>query len=264
MEYLSKYVAGEDTAGEERTAWFGVSPPRRAPRTVRAGTVDAAAALGPIVPGLRRVMVTRCLFSLYDVVDVLLPVTGPADVVVATWTMSPLHMERVRRLLDAGAMRSFRLIIDRSFVTRQPEYVGALRAAMGAGVDIRMTKTHAKFVLVGNDAWHVTIRSSANYNQSPRLENIDVDDDAEIYGFFKQVADEVRDVVPAGVDVSGAESQAAWQRLWPADGAAEAVDVAPDAWRAASRLGDDDARGWLRANSVALKGWPSSRKGARS
>ncbi|NBX47958.1 MAG: hypothetical protein EBT22_12425, partial [Chloroflexi bacterium] len=75
---------------------FGVSPVARRAYTIRAGTVDASAALGPVVPGFRRVMVTRCLFSLYDVVDVLLPVIGPADVAVSTWTMSRLHMERVR------------------------------------------------------------------------------------------------------------------------------------------------------------------------
>ena len=47
----------------------------------------------------------------------------------------------------------------------------------------RLTKTHAKFVTLSAGDWRITIRSSGNYNQSPRLKNIDIDDDAVELGF---------------------------------------------------------------------------------
>ncbi len=47
----------------------------------------------------------------------------------------------------------------------------------------RLTKTHAKFVTLSAGDWRITIRSSGNYNQSPRLENTDIDDDAVELGF---------------------------------------------------------------------------------
>jgi hypothetical protein len=231
------------------SSMFGVSPVPRRAYTIRAGTVDASAALGPIVPGFRRVMVTRCLFSLYDVVDVLLPVIGPADVAVSTWTMSRLHMERVRRLVDDGAMRSFVLILDRSFPTRQPAYAAELREVLGNGMDLRLTKTHAKFVTLSAGDWRITIRSSGNYNQSPRLENIDIDDDAEIYGFFRGIVDEIVERVPPGIDVPAVELHSSWRALWPMDGDAPGDDV-PDS----GPDGDSDWSGWFSRNAVPLPG----------
>lgn len=241
-----------DTALEPgSTDWYGVTPKARRAVTVRAGTVDAAAALGAIVPGFRRVMVTRCLFSLYDIVDVLLPVIGPADVAVSTWTMSRLHMERVRRLLDEGRFRSFVLILDRSFPTRQPGYAQELREVLGNGLDVRLTKTHAKFVTLGGGDWRIVVRSSGNYNQSPRLENVDIDDDGEIYAFFRAIVDEVVERVPAGLDVSGSASQAAWVSLWPADGAFIAGDGPNDVGDYRQGIGDDDVRDWFKRNAIA-------------
>lgn len=253
---MSKVEPSASTA-----SWFGVSPARRRAVTVRAGTVDARAALGPIVPGFRRVMVTRCLFSLYDIVDVLLPVIGPADVAVSTWTMSRLHMERVRRLLDDGTFRSFVLILDRSFPTRQPAYASELRAVLGNGLDLRLTKTHAKFVTLSAGDWRIVVRSSGNYNQSPRLENVDVDDDVAIYDFFRGVVDEVVERVPAGLDVSGSAIQTAWVGLWPADGATVRGDEVDDVDDAVA--GADDLRDWLRRNAIAPASSTRSRKGGR-
>ena len=222
---------------------FGVSPKYRPAYTIRAGTVDAASALGPIVPGFRRVMVTRCLFSLYDVVDVLLPVIGPADVAVSTWTMSRLHMERVRRLVDEGAMRSFVLVLDRSFPTRQPGYAAELREVLGNGMDLRLTKTHAKFVTLSAGDWRITSRSSGNYNQSPRLENIDIDDDSDIHQFFRGIVDEIVERVPPGIDVPPVELHSAWRALWPMDGDAPGDDVHDG-------VGDDDWSAWFSRNAV--------------
>ena len=192
-------------------------------------------------------MVTRCLWSLYDAVDVLLEACGPrSTIAISTWTMSPLHMERIRRMLDYGAFSNVSLIIDQSFVSRQPQYVSKLRAVLGNGLDVRMTKTHAKFICLAGNGYHFTLRSSANYNQSARLENVDLDEDKDIYTFFRSIVDEVRDVVPAGIDADGATLQVAWNRLWPVDGAV-AGDDARDYGRGA---GDDDVRRWLKGAAL--------------
>lgn len=119
----------------------------------------------------------------------------------------------------------------------------------------RLTKTHAKFVTLSAGDWRITIRSSGNYNQSPRLENIDIDDDAEIYGFFRGIVDEIVERVPPGIDVPAVELHSAWRALWPMGGDAPGDDV-PDS----GPDGDSDWSGWFSRNAVPRPA-PAVRKG---
>ena len=70
-----------------------------------------------------------------------------------------------------------------SFQRRQPALIKHLREGFGED-SIRVTRNQAKFLLFGNDRWKVTVRTSMNLNFNPRLEDIEVKDDAELYGFI--------------------------------------------------------------------------------
>ena len=56
---------------------------------------------------------------------------------------------------------------------------------------IRTTRTHAKFAVITNDEWAVAVRTSMNLNENPRLESIEVSDDAALAGFLLRVVDEI-------------------------------------------------------------------------
>jgi hypothetical protein len=122
-------------------------------------------------------------FSLLDIVKACLRVSGPADVVVSTWTTGIRDAEAAQWLLENGAMRSFRLLTDTSFATRQPAYCAALLRRFGSGA-VRVTRTHAKFALVFNEAWALVCRSSMNLNLNTRFEQFDLDDDRGMLAFF--------------------------------------------------------------------------------
>ena len=65
-----------------------------------------------------------------------------------------------------------------------------MREAFGDDA-IRLTKNHAKFVLIQNDAWDLVVRTSMNLNENRRLENWELSDSAEMAAYLVDVVDEL-------------------------------------------------------------------------
>jgi len=178
-----------------------VYPKSRKPTLSAAPFANARAAVGTISPGCRVVGLTKGQFSLLDLIAAVLEQVGPAEVMVSTWTPGKAEMECVANLLDAHKITRFRLLVDRSFVTRHPEYVARIHSILGAEA-IRQTRTHAKFALIAAGDYHITIRTSMNFNRNPRFEQFDLDDDTDIYSFFDRAVDELYDSAPAGLNAN--------------------------------------------------------------
>ena len=179
---------------------FSIRPSQSFARLSAEATANASVALGTLSPGVRVVGLNKGQFSLIDMLRAVLIQVGPADVLVSTWTPGKFEMNCVADMLDAHQITRFRLLVDRSFVTRHPEYVGTIQAMFGAET-IRQTRTHAKFALVAAGDYRIAIRTSMNFNRNARFEQFDMDDDAAIYNFFDGAANELYDSVPAGLDV---------------------------------------------------------------
>lgn len=181
-----------------------IRPQASVPRFSRTPFANASAALGKLTPGCRVVGLTKGQFSLLDLIQAALAQTGPAEVLVSTWTQGKVEMQGIEKLLNSGRVTSFRLLVDRSFIARHPDHVRRIQKALGADV-IRQTNTHAKFVLIAGGGYAITIRTSMNLNHNPRLEQFDLDDNPEIYAFFKSAVEELYRRVPAGLNVAASE-----------------------------------------------------------
>lgn len=164
-------------------------------RNVAAKTV--ADAVGEITPGCEIFGLSKGQFSLVDIITHCLATTGPADVVISTWTAANADLGFANELLTAGAIRTLRFIVDFSFPTRQPEYCAALRERFGDGA-LRVTKTHAKFVVIRNENWNIVIRSSMNLNENKRLESFEVSDHAGMAEFCLDLCDHIFEWQEAG------------------------------------------------------------------
>lgn len=170
----------------------------RASRTCRvAKTAAAAEAIGKIERGSDVFVLTYGQFSLIDALMAILDQVGPADVSISTWTAADAHLERTAALLASANIRSFRMIVDRSFPTRQPGYCHHMLELFGEDA-IRLIRTHAKFMLIRSDTHDVVCRTSMNLNENPRLENIEVSEDRGLAEFFQGVVDGVWSEVAAG------------------------------------------------------------------
>jgi hypothetical protein len=143
-------------------------------RNLAAKTVEEA--VGPIEKGIEIFGLSKGQFSLIDIISHCLKATGPADVTLSTWTAANADMGFAYELLREGSIHSLKFVVDFSFPTRQPEYCAALREKFGDDA-VRVTKTHANFVVIRNADWSIVIRSSMNLNENRRFESFEISDD---------------------------------------------------------------------------------------
>lgn len=182
----------------------------RSPEFRASGLANAATCIGNLSKGCRVIGLTKGQFSLIDIIRAVLDQTGPADVVLSTWSSGIRDIENAAWLLETGVIGSLRMLTDRSFPTRQPKYARTLVERFGSDV-IHCTNTHAKFALIRNDGWDVAIRSSMNLNRNPRFEQFDLDESREICDFFAAFVDELEQTHPPGIDFDGSEVHAAFE-----------------------------------------------------
>jgi hypothetical protein len=155
-----------------------------------------AEAVGPITRGLEVYGLSKGQFSLIDLLTYCLDATGPADVVLSTWTAAGADLKFAYKLMTTGMIRSLRFLVDFSFPSRQPAYCAALRETFGDDA-IRISKNHAKFCTITNDQWHLVIRTSMNLNENRRLESFEISDDRNMAAFLDDVIRDLFDTQPA-------------------------------------------------------------------
>ena len=152
---------------------------------------NASQCIGELQHGCECFGFTNRTFSLFDVIECCLVQTGPADVDIATWTAASADIRRASEFVKSHIFRTLRFIVDPSFLSRQPDYCKLLVDQLGDA--IRTVKLHAKFITIGNDDWHLVIRTSMNLNMNRRIENFEISDDKDFYMFFKNFVDDIYD-----------------------------------------------------------------------
>ena len=165
-------------------------------REIRVAKKSAAKeAIGVIDHNSDTYILTFGQFSLIDALCVILDQTGPADVTISTWTAAGAHLERASDLIESADIKSLRLVIDRSFESRQSGYCAHMRRLFGQDC-IRAIRSHSKFMLIRSKTHDVVVRTSMNLNENPRLENIEISEDLVLADFFQNVTDEIFAEVP--------------------------------------------------------------------
>lgn len=128
-------------------------------------------------------------FSLLDLIDAALEITGPADVAISTWSAGFYDVDAAERFRDSGRIRRIRFVMDSS-AKRGQASVGDVGEIFGLD-SVRATRSHAKFAIVSNDDWHIVITSSMNLNLNPRCEQFEMTDDEDRAGLFLDFVDAV-------------------------------------------------------------------------
>ncbi len=136
-------------------------------------------------------------FSLLDLIEATLEITGPADVTISTWSAGFYDVDAAQRFAALGLIRSIRWVMDAHEKRGQAMPVGV--ANLFGQDSIRVFRTHAKFVVLRNAEWDVLITTSMNLNLNPRCEQFEMTDDAERAALFSDFVDELFRGVPEGV-----------------------------------------------------------------
>lgn len=181
-------------------------------KTVADPSGTARQAIGVLAPGDRLTGITKGQFSLIDIIKAVLESTGPAHLVLSTWTSGIKDIENVGFLINRGDLLSLRMLAgDGLFYTQQKEYCDRIIELFGEDA-LCFTSNHAKFAVIHNDTWNVVVRSSMNLNRNRRFEQFDLDEDAELVRFFLDHVDEIYTLAPHGAKVTSSEVLAGFKQ----------------------------------------------------
>jgi hypothetical protein len=106
-------------------------------------------------------------WSMHELLQFILESIGPADVLLATWSMSEPAAVKLMAMLESRLITSLKGVIDFRTKNRHP---AAFQLSQTLFSDLRLTSCHAKVTVVKNDTHLISIVGSANYTNNPRIE----------------------------------------------------------------------------------------------
>ena len=122
-------------------------------------------------------------FSLIDLIRSTLERTGRADVYIATWSAGIKDAHQVKWMVDSDLINRICILTDHSYVNRQKKYAASITELFGEE-NIRTSEMHAKFVVIQNDDYNVTIISSMNLNANRTCETFTIHENKEVSDFY--------------------------------------------------------------------------------
>ncbi len=120
-------------------------------------------------------------FNLVRLLIHLLKQTGPANVFMTSYSFSQTSIEQLLNHRQKGNILSFRVIVDNRVKTMSPIPFQMLSTAF----DYRCSSIHAKVALIWNDTWNISVVTSQNATDNPKLERGTIFTDIETFNFDK-------------------------------------------------------------------------------
>ena len=110
-------------------------------------------------------------WSLHQMLAHLVKLTGPADVHMASWSITENPMRQILDLCDQKLVRSLTVLFDSRVTGQCPD---AYQLAASNVARIRLSHCHAKALAIINDDWAISVATSANLTVNPRIERYTV------------------------------------------------------------------------------------------
>jgi hypothetical protein len=120
-------------------------------------------------------------FNLVRLLAHLLKQTGPANIFMTSYSFSQTSIEQLLNYRQKGLITSFRVIVDNRVKTMSPIPFQMLSTAF----DYRCSSIHAKVALLWNDNWNISVVTSQNATDNPKMERGTIFTDIETFNFDK-------------------------------------------------------------------------------
>ena len=146
---------------------------------VNKGTVIAAA-IPEILDGTTYHLPCFVNWSLHDVLERLLQLTGPAHVCMTSWAISEAPARKISRLLASEQILSMHCVFDHRTVKHCPS---AMQLVTGQFGKVKLTGIHAKVLVIQNDSWGISVTSTANATNKKRIEKYVIACDRNVADF---------------------------------------------------------------------------------
>lgn len=118
-------------------------------------------------------------FNLVRLIMHLLKQTGPVHLFMTSYSFSTKSIQQLQSNIENNRLLSFRLLIDNRVRSISPKPFQMIASCF----NYRCTSVHAKVALMWNDNWKITIVTSQNATDNPKIERGIIFTSPEIFEF---------------------------------------------------------------------------------
>ena len=122
-------------------------------------------------------------YNLVRLISYLIKQTGPAHVFMTSYSFSQKSIEQLQHKISKGEILSFRIILDNRVRVMSPKPFQMIASSF----NYRCISVHAKVALIWNDEWKITIVTSQNATDNPKLERGTIFTDLQVFNFDLKV-----------------------------------------------------------------------------
>jgi hypothetical protein len=143
-------------------------------------------AIGKIEQGITVHYYSFGNYNLVRLIMYILKQSGPAHVFMTSYSFSQKSIEQLQKRLEKREILSFKVIIDNRVRSMSPKPFQMLASSF----DYRCISIHAKVALIWNEEWKISIITSQNATDNPKMERGVIHTDYKLFEFDKQVLDD--------------------------------------------------------------------------
>lgn len=118
-------------------------------------------------------------FNLVRLLMHLIKQTGPVHAFITSYSISQKSIEQLQNRIQKKELLSFRILVDNLVRSLSPKPF----QMMCTSFDYRCTSIHAKVALLWNDEWKITVITSQNATDNPKIERGIIYTDPAIFDF---------------------------------------------------------------------------------
>ena len=141
---------------------------------------------GEIVRGKDKHFWSYGNFNMMRLIFWVIDKIGPSEILMSTYSISPKTMQGVINRREKGMIKDIRFIVDNRVRSISPKPFDLLVA----NFNYRCISIHAKVACIWNDKWKITIVSSQNATDNPKMERGIIYTDEQIFNFDKEVLED--------------------------------------------------------------------------
>ncbi len=148
--------------------------------------MNLSKAIGQLIMGKDTHYYSWGNFNLVRLIIYLIRQTGPVHCLMTSYSFSQTSIEQLQNRIEKKDLLSFRVIIDNRVKTMSPKPFQMLMQSF----DYRCTSVHAKVALLWNDKWKLSIVTSQNATDNPKLERGTIFTDHSVFDFDLKVLED--------------------------------------------------------------------------
>ena len=136
-------------------------------------------AIGSLSQGITTHYYSYGNFNLVRLMMYIMKQTGPVHAFMTSYSFSQKSIDQIQNRINIKEFLSFKVIIDNRVKSLSPKPFQQIIESF----DYRCSSIHAKVALLWNDKWNISIVTSQNATDNPKLERGTIFTDKTVFNF---------------------------------------------------------------------------------